>query len=168
MSAVTCIWYDGTLYHKYDFDILTGETVLEFCKRFGHLASLPDLTPDTSGFILIKYDDIIINFTDNRHRTIKEILDGQRTLFVEVVDKKDARIMGIIGGNLDLSDFMPDLNECSICLESYDRTSEVLCDNPIVRLPCKHRFHEDSIFSTGEGRCPTCRHEFDLHASSWE
>ena len=46
-------------------------------------------------------------------------------------------------------------NECSICLENFERS------HLVSQLPCRHNFHKNCIYNwflTGNFQCPICRH----------
>lgn len=53
---------------------------------------------------------------------------------------------------------------CSVCKEEFEK------NNTLIKLPCKHNFHEDCILPWLKERnsCPTCRFELPTDDSDYE
>ena len=54
---------------------------------------------------------------------------------------------------------------CSICMEQIEK------NNDIIKLPCKHLFHEECIKShllNYDYKCPLCRYDVGIHKVNLE
>jgi E3 ubiquitin-protein ligase RNF115/126 len=64
----------------------------------------------------------------------------------------------------ELTDIKEEEKDCSVCKDTFN-TEEI-----VVKMPCKHLFHEDCIvpWLKMHNSCPTCRHELPTDDMDYE
>lgn len=111
-----------------------------------------DITSDVLMFLDIYMYERNMNLSDIPIDTVIFILNINNIPY-RLVDYDDKEVCLVYNSDVIFGNIINSDKDCSICLDDFK------INKKIVRLPCKHVFHEKCLFDTIKynNSCPMCR-----------
>lgn len=137
--------------------IIDDETIREFSIRY--LKTIGQYHGETTNLYLISQGGRSFGDVRIRHDKLADHVDLGKSLYVNPLPGGGsyARMLG----NLREDSFMPEMDNCSICLEPFIFNADP--KNKVIPLKnCEHRFHDICVYRLRKLECPLCSTIIDL------